>query len=132
MRRHLRLVVALALALIGLIWPPAFVGQEDSTDQPKKSETESRRNVTPPRPIHTPDPDYDEASRKAKVQGTVVLSALVAENGKPQDIKVARSLNPTLDQKAIEAVSRWRFAPATKDGKPVAVRLQVEVTFRLH
>jgi len=131
MRRHLRLVV-LALALIGLTWPPAFFGQEGSTNQPKNSETESRRNVTPPRPIHTPDPDYDKASRQAKVQGTVVLSTLVAEDGKPQDIKVARSLNPALDQKAIEAVSRWRFAPATKDGKPVAVRLQVEVTFRLY
>lgn len=132
MRRHFQLVLTLALALIGLVGSPALLCQEDSTNQAKKSEAESRHGVTPPHIIHSVDPEYDQASRKARVQGLVVVSALVTEGREPQDLKIARSLNAALDEKAIEAVSRWRFAPATKDGKPVGVRVQVEVNFRFY
>lgn len=132
MRRHLRLVLALALALIGLVGTPALLCGENWTGQLGESEMESRRGVTPPRLIHSVDPEYDKASRKAKVQGIVVLSVLVTENGEPQDLKVVRGLNPALDENAIRAVSRWRFAPATKNGNPVATKVNVEVTFRLY
>jgi TonB family protein len=132
MSRHLRPVLVLALALIGVIWPPALFCREDSTSQLSDSEMESRRGMKAPRLIHSVDPEYDIASRKAKVQGTVVLSILVAEDGKPQDIKVVRGLNTALDQDAKRAVLRWRFAPATKDGNPVATKINVEVTFRLY
>ncbi len=53
-------------------------------------------------------------------------------DGKPRDVKVARSLGLGLDEKAIEAVNQWKFEPAKKDGKPVAVAINVEVTFRLY
>jgi TonB family protein len=87
--------------------------------------------VTNPKPIYRPEPQYSEEARKAKWQGSVLLSLVVDENGKPIQIKVIRPLGLGLDEKAIEAVSQWKFEPGKKDGKPVAVAAQIEVTFRL-
>lgn len=88
--------------------------------------------VSPPRAISTPDPEYSEEARKAKYQGTVVLWLIIGADGKPRDIRVARSLGMGLDERAVQAVKRWLFEPATKDGKPVAVQMNVEVSFRLY
>ena len=88
--------------------------------------------VSAPRALETPDPEYSEEARKAKYQGTVVLWLIVGPDGKPRDIRVSRPLGMGLDQKAIEAVNRWRFEPAMKDGRPVAVQINVEVNFRLY
>ncbi|HVP55118.1 MAG TPA: energy transducer TonB [Candidatus Eisenbacteria bacterium] len=88
--------------------------------------------VSAPRALETPDPEYSEEARKAKYQGTVVLWLIVGPDGKPRDIRVSRPLGMGLDQKAIEAVNKWRFEPAMKDGRPVAVQINVEVNFRLY
>jgi protein TonB len=88
--------------------------------------------VQAPRPLETPDPEYSEEARKAKYQGVVVLWLVVGPDGRPKNIKVERPLGMGLDQKAVEAVQRWKFEPATKDGKPVAVQINVEVNFRLY
>jgi protein TonB len=88
--------------------------------------------VSAPRPVFSPDPEYSEEARKAKYQGTVVLGLVVGPDGRPRDMKVLRSLGLGLDEKAIEAVKNWRFDPAVKDGKPVAVYISVEVDFRLY
>ncbi len=88
--------------------------------------------VSAPRALDTPDPEYSEEARKAKYQGTCVLWLIVGPDGKPRDVKVARALGMGLDQKAIEAVRNWKFEPAMKDGKPVAVQINVEVNFRLY
>jgi protein TonB len=77
------------------------------------------------------EPEYSEEARKAKWQGTVVLSLIVDEKGMPEELKVVRALGLGLDQKAIEAVTKWRFKPGMKDGKPVAVQATIEVNFRL-
>lgn len=87
--------------------------------------------VSQPLPLYKPDPDYSEEARKAKFQGTVVLAIVVDEKGLPRDVKVVRPLGLGLDQKAIEAVEKWRFRPGMKDGKPVAVYATIEVNFRL-
>ena len=87
--------------------------------------------VSAPVPIFRPEPEYSEEARKAKWQGGVLLSLVVDENGVPQDIKVIRPLGLGLDQKAIEAVQKWRFKPGLKDGKPVPVSANIEVNFRL-
>jgi len=87
--------------------------------------------VSAPRVSYSPDPEYSDEARRAKYQGTCVLSLIVGPDGLPQDIRVARSLGMGLDEKAIEAVQQWRFQPALKDGKPVAVAINVEVQFRL-
>ena len=87
--------------------------------------------VSAPRVSYSPDPEYSDEARRAQYQGTCVLSLIVGPDGLPQDIRVARSLGMGLDEKAIEAVKQWRFQPALKDGKPVAVAINIEVQFRL-
>ena len=88
--------------------------------------------VLAPKPLSTPDPQYTDQARKAKVEGTCILAMIVGPDGKPHDIRVQRGIGMGLDQKAIEAVQQWRFDPATKDGRPVAVQISVEVSFRLY
>jgi feruloyl esterase len=88
-------------------------------------------SVKAPRPLHTPDPKYSKSARKQKVEGVVTLSVIIGVDGKAHDVKVVKSLEPTLDANAIEAVKTWKFAPATKDGRPVAVEMRLEVDFKL-
>jgi protein TonB len=88
--------------------------------------------VTAPRPIFDPDPEYSDAARRAKYQGSVLLWLVVAPNGRPRNIRVQRSLGMGLNEKAMNAVSQWRFQPATLNGQPVAVQINVEVSFRLY
>jgi len=87
--------------------------------------------VSQPTLLSKVEPEYSEEARKAKWQGTVVLSLVVDEAGVAQNIKVVRSLGMGLDQKAIEAVQKWRFRPGMKDGKSVPVYATIEVNFRL-
>ena len=61
-----------------------------------------------------------------------MLAMIVGADGQPRDICVQRGLGMGLDQKAMEAVKQWRFDPATKDGRPVAVPISVEVSFKLY
>ncbi len=87
--------------------------------------------VSPPAIIFKVEPEYSEEARKAKFQGTVLLFVVVDEKGNPRDIKIIRPLGLGLDQKAVEAVEKWKFSPGKKDGKPVPVQAQIEVNFRL-
>lgn len=88
--------------------------------------------ITAPKVIEDPSPEYSEEARKAKFEGTVVLWLIVDANGRPRDLRVARSLGMGLDEKALQAVRLWRFKPAMKDGTPVAVEVNVEVNFHLY
>ena len=88
--------------------------------------------VSAPRALYDPDPEYSEQARKAKYQGSVLLSTVIDAEGHPRDLRIARSLGMGLDKKATEAVSKWRFSPALKDGRPVAVQISIEVVFRLY
>lgn len=87
--------------------------------------------VSAPVATYKPEPEYSEEARKAKYQGEVWLSVVVDENGIPQNIRVTRKLGLGLDEKAIEAVQKWRFKPGMKDGKPVAVQATIAVSFHL-
>lgn len=87
--------------------------------------------VSAPAVLAKVEPEYSEEARKAKFQGTVMLYIEVDENGKPKNLRVVRPLGLGLDEKAIEAVSKWKFRPGFKDGKPVTVAATVEVNFRL-
>jgi protein TonB len=91
-------------------------------------------DVKPPRALETPSPAAPEDQQntgKVKYEGVALIDMIVDPEGKPRDIKIEKSLGAELDKKAIEAVKNWRFEPATKKGKPVAVEIKVEVTFRL-
>ena len=85
-----------------------------------------------PRTIYDPEPEYSEEARKAKYQGTVILQVVIDAEGRPRDIRTARTLGLGLDEKAIEAVRTWRFQPAMKDGRAVAVLVNIQVSFRLY
>jgi TonB family protein len=87
--------------------------------------------VSAPKLIQKVEPSYDEKARRAKIEGGVILSMVVGVDGKAQDIKVTRSLDTGLDQKAIEAVMQWVFEPGKVNGAPVPVMASVEVNFRL-
>jgi TonB family protein len=87
--------------------------------------------VTNPTLLYKVEPEYSEEARKAKYQGTVVLYVEVDPTGQPRNIRVLRSLGLGLDEKAIEAVEKWKFRPGQKDGHPVTVAASIEVNFRL-
>jgi protein TonB len=87
--------------------------------------------VSKPELIFKPEPEYSEEARKAKFQGTVLLSIVIQPDGRTSNIRVIRQLGLGLDEKAIEAVQKWKFRPSLKDGQPVAVQANVEVNFRL-
>lgn len=88
--------------------------------------------VSAPRVIYDPEPEYSPEARAAKYQGTVTLVAVIAPDGRPRGLRVQRSLGMGLDEKALEAVNTWRFDPARKDGQPVAVMIEIEVSFHLY
>jgi TonB family protein len=87
--------------------------------------------ITGPALLDKVEPDYTEKARKAKLAGTVLLYMQIDTSGKAVNMRVLRSLGMGLDEKAMEAVKKWRFRPAFKDGQPVVVETQVEVNFRL-
>jgi TonB family protein len=87
--------------------------------------------VTAPQIIEREEPSYTEEARSARIQGNVLLHLVVRPDGTTGQIRVMRSLDVGLDQRAVEAVSRWKFKPGMKDGKPVTVETTIEVSFRL-
>lgn len=88
--------------------------------------------MTAPRPVYKPGPEFVDCERANKVQGTVVIAMIVTAKGKVRDVKVTKGLDQCCDRKAAAAVSTWRFKPAAKDGKPVAVHLNAQVEFRMY
>jgi TonB family protein len=92
----------------------------------------SLKGVTAPKAVNTPDPTYSPEAEKARLEGTVVLWVIVGADGCAHNIRVQRSLGKGLDERAIEAVRRWRFEPARRNGVPVEVQVNIEVNFRLY
>ena len=81
---------------------------------------------------YCPRPDYSDEARKAKYQGSVVLSVVVLPDGRASRIEVITSPGMGLDEKAIEAVRNWRFKPGLgPNGKPAAISVTIEVIFQL-
>ena len=91
----------------------------------------SEPGVKAPTILSKIDPDYTQKAKDEHVEGKVVLTLVVGSNGQPHDIVVAQSLYPGLDENAVDALSQWKFKPAEKDGKPVAVQATIEVNFKL-
>ncbi|HEV2177071.1 MAG TPA: energy transducer TonB [Terriglobia bacterium] len=88
-------------------------------------------NVSAPVPIYQPDPPYSDEARRARRQGTVVLSIVADEHGGVGDVQVLTPLGLGLDENAVDTVKTWKFRPALRNGAPVSVRMLVEVTFRM-
>lgn len=87
------------------------------------------RDVSQPKLLHKVEPTYSEEARAASISGTVAVYIEIGPNGFPRNIRVTRGLDPGLDQSAIDAVRQWQFQPATKDGQPVTVEANIELTF---
>jgi TonB family protein len=87
--------------------------------------------ATAPRLLSKKEPNYDERSRKAGVEGTVVLWAIIGVDGVPSCVKVFRSLTAGLDAEAVKALKRWRFEPGKVNGIPHPIPVNIEVNFKL-
>jgi TonB family protein len=87
--------------------------------------------VVTPQLLQKTEPEYSEEARLAGLEGTVLLTGTITEQGVPQDMRVTRSLGLGLDQKALVAIQQWRYMPGTFQGKPVPIVMTVPVDFRL-
>jgi TonB family protein len=88
--------------------------------------------VTPPHPTSSRDPEYSDTARRMKYQSRVRLAGTVDPEGAFTDLCVLIPAGAGLDGQAMSAVKTWRFEPATLNGQPTAVRINVEVDFRLY
>ena len=131
--RHLRIigVVLAACAAIAAADQPHSINIGSGKPPEQGQVFKVGGPVSPPRVKSAPDPQYSKEARRAHVQGTVVLRLVVGVDGRPHDIKLSRSLGYGLDEQAIKAVQKWLFEPSKMKGKPVPVRINVEVNFRL-
>jgi TonB family protein len=96
--------------------------------------TQSNPSSTKPRHCSvkrgSAEPQYPDSLKGSGIQGTVVLEAIVSENGCVHSVRVVRKLHPKLDENAKQTVSSWKSTPATKDGKPVMAKVQIQVEFK--
>jgi TonB family protein len=111
--------------------------------RPTPGDTDSKSRLQEP-PVYTPGqgvtapvlvrevkPRYTPDAKDAKIQGVVTLQCVVQPDGTVGDVEVTKSLDAGLDDEAIAAVKQWRFEPGKKDGKPIPVRITLEMTFSL-
>jgi TonB family protein len=118
-------------------WRAYFAKQEGKPQSATKSEEPVYRatpgaGVSVPRATYQPDPEYSDEARELKHQGTVLIGLVVDASGSPIDLQIQRPTGLGLDEKAVAAVSTWKFEPSQKDSKPVAVAISVEIQFNLY
>jgi TonB family protein len=132
-RPSIRLLPALcaALALVLSVHLPAQNSSPKNREIIYEFHKAGENGITAPKAISMPQPEYTDQARRKKINGTVLLSLVVAADGSVSDPVVTRSLDKGLDKQALETVKTWKFQPATRDGQPVAVRIDVEVSFRI-
>lgn len=112
-------------------WTSKPLGQAPDTVQ--SNPTPASSDIQLPVPVYKREPEYSDEARKARYQGSVTLLVEIDGSGNvmPGSIRVTRSLGLGLDEKAIQAVSEWRFKPGMKGGNPTAMQVEVTVDFRL-
>ncbi|HLV88140.1 MAG TPA: energy transducer TonB [Candidatus Sulfotelmatobacter sp.] len=123
-----------AIAALTLLGTCFALAHENGGQQQTSGETVYNMRdpgVTPPRGLSTPQPEYSDEARRKKISGSVLLQIIVEPDGSAKDVKIKKGLEKSLDKQAVAAVQKWTFQPGTKDGQPVAVNVDVEVTFRI-
>ena len=136
---------AVAAPIIGgLIKAPVATAQAYRDTAPARVQSDSNTfadgqqiyhiggDVSAPKLVFAPDPEFTERARRAKYQGVCVITTVVDAQGNPTQVQVVRHLGMGLDKKAVEAVKQYRFTPAMRLGNPVAVKVNIEVNFRLY
>lgn len=128
-RRVFAQAFAAVLAYIVLAHSAAgFEAQSNGDDDPAEKVYDLGPDVTPPRVIKQVPP-RQSTGRGVRVVGSVTVALIVSSNGVPKGVRVVKGLDKEVDQSTVEAVEQWRFAPAQKDGKPVAVNVSLEIAF---
>ena len=87
--------------------------------------------ITPPHPLLIVNAEYNERARREKIQGVVVVQCDIGTDGRPHNDQILSSVDKSLDQATLRAISLYRFEPAQKDGHAVAARIKIEMSFRL-
>jgi periplasmic protein TonB len=95
------------------------------------AQTGFQGSLTEPVLLSKTEPEYSDEARKAKIQGVVIMRAEIDARGQVRNISVAQGLGLGLDERAIAAVSKWRFRAGTRNGKPVSTNALIHLTFRL-
>jgi TonB family protein len=127
-RNLIRTTAGFALVLAGF----ATIGLRSSNAQAAPGHIYTMADgVNSPRVLYKEDPQYTEQARADKVEGFVHLNVVIGTDGLAHDVSVVKSIGAGLDEKAIEAITKWRFQPGTLKGEPVAVRASIDVNFRL-
>lgn len=133
--RHLGIVLSLSFVVsVALSQAPTPAGSNVLAGTPTTTGTSEERiyqpkeeGVTAPRIISSRDPEYPSKGRNGLKEGMVVLQMVIGRDGLPHGIAVTRSASPGFDKAAIDAVRKWKFKPATKDGKAVSAQITVQV-----
>jgi TonB family protein len=102
---------------------------EEDASQSEEPVYELGPDVTPPRVIKQVNPKYSESSRGVRVTGSITIGVIISSQGTPKDPRVIRGIEDEVDRAAVEALKQWRFAPARRKDKAVAVRVVVEIAF---
>ena len=97
----------------------------------RSSSTLQKMGGRPPRLIHEVKPNYTRGAMERRVQGMVEMEAVVRADGSVDRIRIMRSLDPDLNQMAIQALQQWKFAPGYFNGVPIPTLVRVELTFTL-
>ncbi len=107
----------------------------DIPDAPPAAEPEGPihvgGDVNAPVKVNAPNPQYTEIARKARIQGVVIVQAIINKQGRVENVKVLKGLPMGLEEEAVKAIKGWTFEPATLNGKPVDVYYNLTVNFRL-
>lgn len=131
-----KLVWVRALA-ISLLLSAALCRADDDKQKEKTSDAAAAEVYEPgpavkaPKLVHYVEPEFSANSKEAFVEGVVRVSTVVTKEGTASNCQIVRGLNSEEDKTALKAVKLWRFQPGTKDGKPVNVRVTVEIEFHL-
>jgi TonB family protein len=104
---------------------------EPSAVERVDSEPGERGRIPEPRKVKSVPPSYPDAARAARIQGIVVLEAIISPSGCVSTLRVRQGVSPELDVAAMAAVSQWRYTPTLLNGKPVPVIMTITVNFRL-
>jgi TonB family protein len=110
----------------------ASSGETKVADTKDKVFNLGQPSVTGPKPLYMPEPEFSEAARKSRYQGVVGMNVIIDSEGRVVKPRIVHPLGLGLDEQAIEAVSKWKFKPGTRDGQPVSVAVYIETDFHLY
>lgn len=119
--------VEVDVAIFGIPNAPPSTGGRGSSDTP----LHLGAGITKPIKIHAPQPPYTEAARQGRIQGAVILQAIIESDGTVSEVEIIKGLPFGLDESTIETVKQWKYKPAMKGNEPVPVYMNLVINFSL-